>query len=126
MADVPRSINEIDCYLKQCQHLLFILSRSDPRRLLFLDYLARRRLERFPLSNQREDLEVVAGVADMFENGCAQPEQCLRSSPLCSCTRDISQRNVWHVCEFHLWLPSRGSRLSWDFDEHKVDKRKGD
>ncbi|KAF8265624.1 CHAT domain-containing protein [Lactarius quietus] len=58
MAGVPpRSINEIDSDITQYERGLSIIPRSDPRRPLFLYDLALRRLDRFLLSNQREDLD---------------------------------------------------------------------
>ncbi|KAF8258271.1 CHAT domain-containing protein [Lactarius quietus] len=57
MANVLGSIDEIDSDITQYQDILSILSRSDPCRFLFLLELAKRREERFLLSNQREDLD---------------------------------------------------------------------
>ncbi|KAI9438874.1 CHAT domain-containing protein, partial [Lactarius psammicola] len=51
------SIHEIDSEITQSEHILSILSRSDPRRHLSVYLLAMLRLQRHMQSNQREDLD---------------------------------------------------------------------
>jgi CHAT domain-containing protein len=51
------SIYEIDSSITQLQHLLSIFPLSDPRRFQYMVSLAKKRLQRHPLSNQREDLD---------------------------------------------------------------------
>ncbi|KAF8259677.1 CHAT domain-containing protein [Lactarius quietus] len=80
MADVPRSINDSD--IRKYKHLLSILSRSDPLRPLFLYGLARRRLERFELSDhwQREDLD--ESICHLTESILLIPLSWLERGPI--------------------------------------------
>ena len=51
------SIHEIDSSITQLRHNLSIFHRSDPVRLKSMISLAQKRLDRYTLSNQREDLD---------------------------------------------------------------------
>ena len=51
------SINDIDSSITQSQRLLSNSPRSDPHRLDYMMSLASKQLERYKLSNQREDLD---------------------------------------------------------------------
>lgn len=57
MVDVLRSIHEIDSFITQSQHLLSVLPRSHPLHHTCIYSLATARVDRYQLSNQKDDLD---------------------------------------------------------------------
>ncbi|KAF8262636.1 CHAT domain-containing protein [Lactarius quietus] len=80
MDGVLRSINEIDSDITRYQHLLSIVSRSDPLRPPLLYDLAEGRQERFLLLNQREDFD--KSICHLTESILLFPLRWPKSSPI--------------------------------------------
>ena len=74
------SIHEIDSSITQFQHHLSMLPRSDPRRLEFVVSLGLKRLHRYFLSNQREDLD--EAIVRLTESILLSPLSWLQRGPI--------------------------------------------
>ena len=74
------SIHEINSSITQSQYLLSIFPRSDLRRLLPILSLAFMRLDRYTLSNQREDLD--KAILHLTESILLLPLSRLQHDPI--------------------------------------------
>ena len=54
---LAESIHEIDSSISRCHHIISISSRSDPDIPILLNHMAIEQLQRYMLSNQKEDLD---------------------------------------------------------------------